>query len=220
MQIDPSRPQVASESWGTLPEYLLVCEARSTNLDDGRWHFALETACGTPVLEAGDDEPGDLNRLTLLAAVRGLEAIEGPAKVTLVSNNRYLIRSLTDSLPRWRGNDFVWENFGRRTEIQNADLWRRIDRALAIHSVEVCLMTSRLVSCGVFSALETNLEGQGLAWRIDAAQDCGRPKLAKPIDSACRDHSDRLRWWLLSGGASSHAAPRQRFTNHAFIDAH
>src|SRR5690606_22072100 len=84
-------------------------------------------------------------RLSLLAAVRGLEAIDGSGRVSLVSNNRYLIRSLDQSLPRWRENDFVWENFGRKVAVQNADLWRRIDRTLSIHDVTASLVqTTRL----------------------------------------------------------------------------
>ncbi len=136
----------------TLPntgsEYLLVCEACSQSLNEGTWQFTLEQADGTPVFSADDTDIGDLNRLTLLAAVRGLESIDGPSSVTLLSNNRYLIRSLSDSLPRWRQNDFVWEHFGRRIEVQHADLWRRIDRALSIHRVEAVLISSRLVSRG------------------------------------------------------------------------
>ncbi len=130
------------------PELLLVCEAWSTSLADGRWRFSIESAVGDPVLEAADEEPGDLNRLSLLAAVRGLEAIDGPAAVMLLSTNRYLIRSLAESLPRWRAHDFAWEHFGRVIDIQHADLWRRIDRALRIHRVEACLVSSRLVSPG------------------------------------------------------------------------
>ena len=127
-------------------EYLLVCQAQSHSFCDGAWSFALETASGDSVLEAEDVETGDLNRLTLLAAVRGLESIDGPASVLLLSNNRYLTRSLTESLPRWRANGFEWEHFGRRMEVQHADLWRRIDRALEIHWVQACLISSRLVS--------------------------------------------------------------------------
>nr|WP_322975037.1 ribonuclease HI [Aporhodopirellula aestuarii] len=129
-----------------LASLLLVVSAQSTTLDDGRWQFAIETAGGDPILEAEDRERGDLNRLTLLAAVRGLEAIDGPSGVTLLSHNRYLIRSLTDSLPRWRRSDFVWDHFGRRVEVQHADLWRRIDHALGIHEVQACLLTARMVS--------------------------------------------------------------------------
>lgn len=132
-----------TDQWASL---LLVVSATSSNLADGHWQFAIEAADGAVVMEADDDEVGDLNRLTLLAAVRGLEAIDGPARVTLLSHNRYLIRSLTDSLPRWRRTDFVWDHFGRRVEVQHADLWRRIDRALAIHEVQACLLTARRIS--------------------------------------------------------------------------
>ena len=56
-------------------DYLLVCEATATSLSEGTWRFSLESSDGQPVFDAGDTELGDLNRLTLLAAVRGLEAI-------------------------------------------------------------------------------------------------------------------------------------------------
>jgi len=145
--MDPAPPAAPTPAAvPNLASLLLVVSAQSTTLDDGRWQFAIETAAGDPVLEAEDCEHGDLNRLTLLAAVRGLEAIDGPSGVTLLSHNRYLIRSLTDSLPRWRRSDFVWDHFGRRVEVQHADLWRRIDHALGIHAVQACLLTARMVS--------------------------------------------------------------------------
>ncbi len=219
-------PQASSPS-----DFLLVCEARSTNLDDGRWHFALETADGCPVLEAGDVECGDLNRLTLLAAVRGLEAIEGPASVTLVSNNRYLIRSLTDSLPRWRSNNFVWEHFGRRIVIQNADLWKRVDRALQIHRVEACLMTSRLISAGQVQVdfdQRTGNSNQPLSkatWRVDPSHSVStKPHIAqrqsKDTSKSVAEVAgqDRLRSWLLSGGASSSAGHGHRFSAIELLD--
>ncbi|MCA9137566.1 MAG: hypothetical protein KDB00_12430 [Planctomycetales bacterium] len=140
----PSHQSAAIET-----DYLLVCEAHSRTLTDGRWRFTLETADGELVLDAEDRERGDLNRLTLLAAVRGLESLEGPCSVTLLSNNRYLIRSLSNSLPRWRQNNFQWDHFGRQIDVQHADLWRRIDRTLAIHRVQACLVSSCLVSHGI-----------------------------------------------------------------------
>ena len=188
-----------------ISTYLLVCEAKSTTLHDGVWQFCLETADGNPVLSASDNEVGDLNRLTLLAAVRGLEAIEGASSVTLMSNNRYLIRSLADSLPRWRDNNFVWEHFGRRIDVQHADLWRRVDRALQIHRVEACLVSSRLVSPSKPTAQPNSNDAEAII-RIDSDhRSVRKPRLApKP--------SDRLRQWLLGGGATarSNIAPARR----------
>lgn len=186
-------------------DYLLVCQARSTALNEGTWHFTLESADGESSFEAIDDEFGDLNRLSLFAAVRGLEAIDGPSAVTLLSNNRYLIRSLSDALPRWRENNFVWEHFGRRIDVQHADLWRRVDRALTIHRVEACLVSSRLVSGGNAGRGRLDLGERSL--RIDGAHAAGPPAprhAAKP--------KDQLRRWLLGGTACEGAIPKRRFT--------
>jgi ribonuclease HI len=211
--IDENRSGTAA---GSTLDLLLVCEARSTNIEDGRWRFVLEASNGEKLVEAADEEAGDLNRLTLLAAVRGLEAIEGPACVTLVSSNRYLIRSLTDALPRWRGNDYVWEHFGRRIEIQNSDLWRRVDRALKIHRVEACLMTSRLISAGSIAETTCNANSDSkTTLRIDSAHATfSGNHFANPNGSP-----DQLRSWLLSGGASIGSRSGRRFTVADLMEA-
>ena len=186
-------------------EYLLVCQAKAASLSEGTWSFTLETAEGESVFSADDVDFGDLNRLTLLAAVRGLESIDGPSSVMLLSNNRYLIRSLAESLPRWRENQFVWEHFGRRIDVQHADLWRRIDRALQIHRVQACLISSRLVSGGSRSARSGQEEDRWL--RVDAPHQAVQPPLSR------REPKDGLRRWLLAGGGSqSGQTPRHRFT--------
>jgi ribonuclease HI len=184
-----------------LASLLLVVSAQSTTLDDGRWQFSIETAGGVPILEAEDWEHGDLNRLTLLAAVRGLEAIDGPSGVTLLSHNRYLIRSLTDSLPRWRRSDFVWDHFGRRVEVQHADLWRRIDHALGIHEVQACLLTARMVS-----RPDTVLPKNSLTVPVDQAQAGSRtiPRLDGPHDAPSQPSTgNRLRDWLLQSAVDT-----------------
>lgn len=197
-------------------DYLLVVQASSVELNQGSWHFTLETADGDLVLAADDDEIGDLNRLTLLATVRGLEAIEGAARVTLLSTSRYLVRSLSDSLPRWRQNNFVWEHFGRKIDVQHADLWRRVDRALSIHRVEACLLSSRLVSES--PALEpvarelASPTGETMNLRIDGNHVGPSPARSGPARSA--RPKDQLRSWLLGNAASASSMPtaRRRFT--------
>jgi ribonuclease HI len=207
----PTRNSVArcedvSRSAGEiLTEYLLVCQAKAASLSEGTWSFTLETAEGEAVFSADDVDFGDLNRLTLLAAVRGLESIDGPSSVSLLSNNRYLIRSLSESLPRWRENQFVWEHFGRRIDVQHADLWRRIDRALQFHRVQACLISSRLVSGGSHSAVLQHDPDQWL--RVDS------PHQAVPAPQRHRLPQDGLRRWLLTDASNqaSHAA-RHRFS--------
>lgn len=193
--IHPANPLVTSTAQSTVgqagrplsdqaaAQYLLVCHANSIDFTRGIWCFNLESLSGQTLLEAADEDEGDLNRLSLLAAVRGLEAIDGASAVSLVSNNRYLIRSLDQSLPRWRENDFVWEHFGRRVPVQNADLWRRIDRTLAIHQVTASLIQT------------TRVSGQ---MNGPAGQPAGEPAggLAPVLPAAGPQASNRLRNWL------------------------
>jgi ribonuclease HI len=220
-----------SDNQPAASDYLLVCHARSASICEGLWSFTLETAAGEPVFSAEDTDMGDLNRLTLLAAVRGLESIDGPASVMLLSNNRYMIRSLSESLPRWRENQFVWEHFGRRIDVQHADLWRRIDRALQIHRVQACLISTRLVSGGrgalpgsgslssgsLSSGAEAEApmeEATGPWTRIDSPHSGVSPPISR------RAPRDGLRRWLLSDAArSERAAPRNRFTAAELLES-
>jgi ribonuclease HI len=88
-------------------------------------------------LEADDTEPEvDEHRLELLAVVRGLEALNEPSRVTLVTRSRYVTRGFRYRLEQWRENDWCWERFGEMTPVRNSDLWRRIDRAMQYHHVE------------------------------------------------------------------------------------
>ncbi len=196
-------------------DYLLVCEATASSMSEGTWRFSLESSDGQPVFDAGDTDLGDLNRLTLLAAVRGLESIDGPSSVTLLSHNRYLVRSLSDSLPRWRENNFVWEHFGRRIDVQHADLWRRVDRALFIHRVEACLVSSRLVSVGASPTTSPTGENQNIAnIRVDS------PHRSPGGFQGGNGPTDQLRRWLLRGNATEGApSSRRRFTAQDLIES-
>lgn len=127
----------------STPHFLLFSEARlsrerakSTLEDGGVWHFVLESVDGTSKLEATDLEPeDDPERLELLAVVRGLEALDQPSRVTLVTRSRSVARGLRFGLDRWRENGWQWECFGRMTPIKHSDLWQRIDQALQFHKV-------------------------------------------------------------------------------------
>gem|GEM_PF-6976979 len=104
----------------------------------GRWRFVLRSADGRTCLEAEDDEPeSSAERLELLAIVRGLESLDEPARVTLVSAGCSISRGIRYGVAQWRDNDWQWERYGKLSPVKNGDLWRRIDRAMAIHDV-VC----------------------------------------------------------------------------------
>ncbi|MEZ6112887.1 MAG: RNase H family protein [Pirellulaceae bacterium] len=126
------------------PHFLLFSESRCTTRDHddpehdaGQWRFVLESIDGREKLEAADDEPdtqGD--RLELLAVVRGLEALDQPSRVTLITQSRYVSRGIRFGLAEWRAADWQWERFGEMTPVKHDDLWRRVDQALKFHQVE------------------------------------------------------------------------------------
>lgn len=121
------------------PHYLLLAESQTKNSGSqcGKWRFVLEQVNGSERIEVEDTEPevrGE--RLQLLSVVRGLEALEQPSRVTLVTSSHYVGRGIRTNLAVWREKDFVWERFGELVPVKNRDLWRRIDRAMGFHELE------------------------------------------------------------------------------------
>ncbi len=122
---------------------------------------------GERIVAADSEADADGTRLALLAVVRGLEALEGPSRVTLLVANRFVRRGIRRDLAQWKERGWRWERFGQLVAIRDLDLWRRVDRALAIHDVE-CFGWSAVEqeiesrqalepACGVGSAADTNV---------------------------------------------------------------
>jgi ribonuclease HI len=119
------------------PHFLLHAETAAAGGPAGNWRFVLREPTGRTALEAADEEPAaGQQRLELLAIVRGLEALDQPSRVTLVSASRSVQAGLQFGLANWRSNDWQWERYGQLTAVKNADLWQRLDRLLEIHSVQ------------------------------------------------------------------------------------
>ncbi|HEV3415957.1 MAG TPA: RNase H family protein, partial [Pirellulales bacterium] len=121
------------------PHYLLFSASApaAPSAQPGDWRFVLEAVDGSSKVEIADSEPevrGE--RLELLTVVRGLEAIDEPARVTLVTPSRYVSRGISNGLNDWRENGWQWERHGEMVPVKNRDLWQRVDRALEFHRVE------------------------------------------------------------------------------------
>ncbi len=118
------------------PHYLLFSESSET-AEPGRWRFVLQSADGPTRLVADDIDPvarGD--RLELLTVVRGLEALEQPSRVTLLTPNSYVCEGIRWGVRQWRENGWRWEYFGHMVPVKNLDLWQRLDRAMQYHHVD------------------------------------------------------------------------------------
>ncbi len=141
------------------PHFLMLCEAqdpKETGLP-GNWKFVCQQLNGQGRIEVADSEPDVFGeRLHLLSVVRGLESLEQPSRVSLISSSRYVGRGIRHSLTTWRENNWQWEHFGIMRPIKHGDLWKRIDRAMLHHDIE----------CRV--------------WRFDAPRPLRQPVMIPP----------------------------------------
>jgi ribonuclease HI len=127
----------------TTANYLLFTEAIRSEGSAANWKFTLQSAVGDEQLSASDSELNSrTSRLELLAVVRGLEAIDQPAHVTLLTASRYVSRGIRRQLNEWREDNWQWERFGEMVPIRDRDLWQRVDHALRYHTVECCEWTA------------------------------------------------------------------------------
>ncbi len=74
------------------------------------------------------------NRMELLAAIVGLEALNRPCDVTLHSDSRYLVDAVSKGWAvKWRSNGWMRN---KREAAVNPDLWERLLNLLERHRVE------------------------------------------------------------------------------------
>ena len=119
------------------PHFLLLTDSIGRTCQSQEWRFVLQPTDGGERIVASDVEAdADAMRLSLLAVVRGLEALEGPSRVTLLVANRFVRRGIREDLAQWRERGWRWERFGQLVPIRDLDLWQRVDRALSIHQVD------------------------------------------------------------------------------------
>ena len=74
------------------------------------------------------------NRMELMGAIQGLEALKRPCAVTLVSDSEYLVNSVRKGwAARWRAQG--WKRAGKG--VPNADLWERLLTLADTHRIAV-----------------------------------------------------------------------------------
>lgn len=73
------------------------------------------------------------NRMELMAAIAGLEALTEPCKVALHTDSRYVQQGIGEWMPNWvrRG----WKTAGGDA-VKNRDLWERLHAATHRHRID------------------------------------------------------------------------------------
>ena len=76
------------------------------------------------------------NRMELMAAIAGLEALNRPCEVELYSDSKYLTDAFNQHwIDNWVKNN--WKR-GKSGPVKNIDLWERLLKAIEPHRVTFC----------------------------------------------------------------------------------
>ncbi len=72
------------------------------------------------------------NRMELMAAIKALESLKRPCKVTLFTDSVYVQKGISEWLRNWKRRG--WKTADKKP-VKNADLWRRLDAAAEAHDI-------------------------------------------------------------------------------------
>ncbi|MDY0190875.1 MAG: ribonuclease HI [Desulfuromonas sp.] len=72
------------------------------------------------------------NRMELMGAIVGLEALKKPCDVIVTTDSQYVCKGMTEWLAGWKKKN--WIN-SQRKPVLNRDLWERLDAAVNGHKV-------------------------------------------------------------------------------------
>jgi ribonuclease HI len=72
------------------------------------------------------------NRMELLAAIVGLEALTKPCAVSLTTDSQYVKQGIESWMQGWKKRNWQTSN---KTAVKNIDLWQRLDQVNSQHDV-------------------------------------------------------------------------------------
>lgn len=101
------------------------------NPGPGGWGALLRFGTRERELSGGEAQTTN-NRMELMAAIAGLEALKRPCTVALTTDSQYVKKGVEEWMARWRANG--WRTSDKKP-VKNQDLWERMSAALAGHHV-------------------------------------------------------------------------------------
>ena len=106
--------------------------ACSGNPGPGGWGALLRCRGVEKELSGGEKETTN-NRMELMAAIVGLEALNRPCQIQLYSDSKYLVDAFNQHwIDSWLKKN--WKR-GKNENVKNVDLWKRLLKAKEQHQV-------------------------------------------------------------------------------------
>ena len=101
------------------------------NPGPGGWGALLRMGSNEKEL-SGAENPSTNNRMELMAAIKGLEALTRPCRVTLSTDSMYVKDGITKWVHNWRRNG--WRTADKKP-VKNAELWQALCAAVEPHQI-------------------------------------------------------------------------------------
>ena len=106
--------------------------ACSGNPGPGGWGVLLRCRGHEKTLCGGEPHTTN-NRMEMMAAIKGLEALSRSSQVCLTTDSTYVKNGLTQWLPNWKRRNWMTKD---KKPVKNKDLWQRLDALAAAHDIE------------------------------------------------------------------------------------
>ncbi len=106
--------------------------ACSGNPGPGGWGVLLMYMNNKKEL-SGFDKSTTNNKMELLAAIKGLEALKEPCKVSLYSDSAYLCNAINEGwLDYWKTHNWRTKS---KEDVKNVELWEKLVELMGIHDL-------------------------------------------------------------------------------------
>ena len=101
------------------------------NPGPGGWGALLRTN-GVEKTLKGSEPNTTNNRMELMAAIMGLQALTRPCDVSVYTDSQYVRQGMTEWLAGWKRRG--WRN-SKNEPVKNVDLWQQLEVAASTHKV-------------------------------------------------------------------------------------
>lgn len=105
--------------------------ACSGNPGPGGWGALLQFGEAERELSGGEQDTTN-NRMELMAAIRGLQALKEKCTVNLYTDSTYVKDGMTQWIFNWKRNG--WRTSDKKP-VKNADLWQELDEIVQKHEI-------------------------------------------------------------------------------------
>lgn len=110
---------------------LIVDGSALGNPGHGGWACILQYGARERIL-TGSEPQSTNNKMEMLAALRGLQALKEPCEIEIITDSQYLQRGMSQFLAKWKANG--WRSSSGKP-VLNRELWLELEGAAAQHQV-------------------------------------------------------------------------------------